>query len=147
MGVKQLGFVSLWTWLVLNVSVQKEESNWAWPSRANILIVQMPEQPSSTTRVETSLPIAQWLVHLCIRPFCLMLPLAHTEGSSASPASSQCHSCWAGKCPTARRKRYANKCMQVLSVQSPTWLCTQRSNFRNNVVLLPADNQGDAPFS
>lgn len=29
----------------------------------------MPEQPSSTTRVETSLPIAQWLVHLCVRPF------------------------------------------------------------------------------
>lgn len=35
----------------------------------------MPEQPSSTTRVETALPIAQWPVHLCTRPSCLMSPL------------------------------------------------------------------------
>lgn len=66
MGVKQPSFLSLWTWLVLNFSVPKEESNCAWPSKANIFIIQMPEQPSSTTRVETTLPIAQWMVHLCI---------------------------------------------------------------------------------
>lgn len=36
----------------------------------------MPEQPSSTTRVETSLPTAQWLVHVCMWPLCLMAPLA-----------------------------------------------------------------------
>lgn len=145
MEVKQLGFVYLWTWLVLNFSVQKEESNWAWPSWANISIVQMPEQPSSTTRVETSLPTAQWLVHLCVRPFCLMSPLAHTAGSSAFLLNVTAAEQESVQQPEGRGM--PTNGIQVLSVQTPTWLGTQRSNFRNNAVVLPADNQGDAPFT
>lgn len=48
----------------------------------------MPEQPSSSTRAETALPIAQWPLHSCTHPSCLMSPLAHHEQLSFSRSFS-----------------------------------------------------------
>lgn len=58
-------------------SIQKEESNWAWPYVANIFIAQVPEPfpptPTSLHYQSWSIPpTAQSVVHLCLCPFCLM---------------------------------------------------------------------------